>query len=410
MYEKSKNYNDILDCRKDFPALKRIQNGFPLAYLDGPAGTQVPEKVLDAMVHYYLTCNANTHGQFVTSSETDKIIQNARTVVAEFLGASSHTEISFGANMTTLNYALSRAIGRYFNKGDKILITQLDHESNRGPWLSLRDQGFVVSEVNLNPDGTLDYDDFMNKITESTRLVAIGYASNALGTVNDVALIRKLTHKVGAWLLVDAVHYAPHFPLKVKELGVDFLLCSAYKFYGPHVGILFARQGLLDMLPTDCLRTQEQQAPYKIETGTLNHPALEGVRASIEYIASFGSGFDLRARLVSAMERIADYEHQLAKAAYDELAAIPNVQLFGPKFESAQRAPTIAFTVQNKTPTEVCAALDDKGICAWDGHFYAIRPMEILGLLYRGGVVRIGISIYNTSDEISRFLKEVREL
>jgi selenocysteine lyase/cysteine desulfurase len=264
--------------------------------------------------------------------------------------------------------------------------------------------------VLLNLDGTLNYNDFHKKINESTRLVAMGHASNALGTVNDLGLVRELTYKVGAWLLVDAVHYAPHFPIHAKEWGVDFLLCSAYKFYGPHVGILYTRPGLLDRLPIDCLITQEQQAPYKIETGTLNHAALAGLKAALEYLSSFGSGFDLRTRLVSAMERIADYEHQLAKTAYDALCDISNVQIFGPSFDTSQRAPTIAFILKDKSPMEICAALDEKGINTWDGHFYAIRPIEVLGLLAKGGVVRIGISIYNTADEILRLLKEIKKI
>jgi cysteine desulfurase family protein (TIGR01976 family) len=410
MRQVNQKFEDILSCRKDFPSLKRIQNGYPIAYLDGPAGTQIPQKVLDAMNHYYMTSNANIHGNFVTSNETDHLIEYTRKTVAAFLGAKSHYEISFGANMTTLAFALSSAMGRLLNKGDEILITQLDHEANRGPWLALREQGIIVREVDLKPDGTLDYEDFENKLTEATRLVAMGYASNALGTVNNLKLAREITYKVGAWLLVDAVHFAPHFPIDVKETGVDFLLCSAYKFYGPHVGILYSRQGLLDMLPLDRLRTQKQNAPSIIETGTLNHAALAGVKAAIEYIASYGSGFDLRSKLVSAMNRIAEYEHVLARSTYIGLSNIPNIELYGPNFESQLRAPTIAFTFKGKSASKICSLLDEKGICAWDGHFYAIRPIEILGLLEQGGVTRIGISIYNTEEEVIRLLNEIKKI
>lgn len=408
--EIAKNSEAITKCREHFPALKRIHNGYPIAFLDGPAGTQVPEKVLDAIVHYYITSNANTHGRFVTATETDQLIKDTRKVVATFLGTTNHHEISFGANMTTLTYALSIAIGRYLKKGDEILITQLDHEANRGPWLQLQEKGIRVREISMKLDGTLDYDDCESKITEATRLVAMGYASNALGTVNDIGRIRQLTYKVGAWLLVDAVHFAPHFPIDVISVGVDFLLCSVYKFYGPHVGILYARRGLLDILPSDHLRTQDQYAPYKIETGTMNHAALAGVKAAIEYIASFGSGFDLRSRLVSAMKRIHDYEHELAEVAYLGLGEIPNIELYGPNFETENRAPTIAFNIKDKSATEVCSMLDEKAIFAWDGHFYAIRPIEVLGLLEKGGVIRIGISIYNTEEEIIRFLKEIKRI
>jgi cysteine desulfurase family protein (TIGR01976 family) len=357
-----------------------------------------------------MTSNANIHGNFVTSNETEHLIEYTRKTVAAFLGTNNHYGISFGANMTTLTYALSSAMGKFLNKGDEILITQLDHEANRGPWLRLREQGIIVREVDLQPDGTLDYEDFEKKLTEATRLVAMGYASNVLGTVNNLKLAREITYKVGAWLLVDAVHYAPHFPIDVKEIGIDFLLCSAYKFYGPHVGILYSREGLLDMLPLDRLRTQNQNAPFIIETGTLNHAALAGVKAAIEYIASYGSGFDLRSKLVSAMNRIAEYEHALARSTYIGLSNIPNIELYGPNFESEQRAPTISFTLRDKSAPQICSLLDEKGICAWDGHFYAIRPIEILGLLEKGGVTRIGISIYNTEEEVIRLLNEIKSI
>jgi cysteine desulfurase family protein (TIGR01976 family) len=410
MKEVNQKFEDILRCREDFPSLKRIQNGYPIAYLDGPAGTQVPQRVLDAMVHYYMTSNANIHGNFVTSNETEHLIEYTRKTVAAFLGTNNHYGISFGANMTTLTFALSSAMGKFLNKGDEILITQLDHEANRGPWLRLREQEIIVREVDLQPDGTLDYEDFEKKLTETTRLVAMGYASNVLGTVNNLKLAREITYKVGAWLLVDAVHYAPHFPIDVKEIGIDFLLCSTYKFYGPHVGILYSREGLLDMLPLDRLRTQNQNAPFRIETGTLNHAALAGVKAAIEYIASYGSGFDLRSKLESAMNRIAEYEHALARYTYIGLSNIPNVELYGPNFESEQRAPTISFTLRDKSASQICSLLDEKGICAWDGHFYAIRPIEILGLLEKGGVTRIGISIYNSEEEIIRLLNEIKSI
>ena len=396
--------------RADFPSLKRTQNRLRLAYLDGPAGTQVPRQVIDAIVRYYTTCNANTHGCFVTTRETDQLVERTREVIATFLGAKNSRTISLGANMTTLAYSLSRALGRWLKPRDEILISQLDHEANRGPWLSLREHGISVREVAVKQDGTLDYEDMQTKATARTRLIALGGASNAFGTVNNLALTRQIASSVGAWLLVDAVHYAPHFPVDVTALDVDFLICSAYKFYGPHVGILYARDGLLDELEPDRLRTQEQSAPYRIETGTLNHAAIAGVKAAIEYIASFGSGGDLRTRIVSAMELIAEYEHRLALMLYKGLSAIPEVTIYGPSLDSPQRAPTVSFTLAGKTAEEVCTRLGQRGICAWDGHFYAIRPMEVLGLLERGGVTRIGISLYNTDEEIARLLKEVKQI
>jgi len=402
------DYNDIIQHRTDFPSLKRIHNGTPLIYLDGPGGTQVPQPVIDTMVHYYTNCNANTHGYFVTTMESDQIIHETRKVTADFLGAAHDWEISFGANMTTLNYALARAIGRYLKPGDEILITQLDHEANRGPWLSLRELGIVVREINILPDCTLDYDDLQRKVNESTRLIAMGWASNAFGTVNNVELVRKLSYQVGAWLLLDAVHYAPHFPIDVKNTGSDFLLCSAYKFYGPHVGILYSRHGILDRLETDRLRTQDQRAPYRIETGTLNHAALAGVKAAVEYIATFGQGPSLREKIIHAMTRIAEYEHHLARYLYKGLKPIKKLTVYGLPFNDKHRTPTLSFTIEGKTPVEICTCLDQRSICAWDGHFYAIRPVEVLGLLEKGGVTRLGVSLYNTKEEMDRVIEAIK--
>ena len=300
-------------CRRDFPSLSRTHHSLPLAYFDGPGGTQVPQRVLDAMMHYYRTCNANTHGFFVTTRESDEALEEARERLALFLGAPSSRCVSFGHNMTSLNFALARAVGRTLRPGDEILITQLDHEANRGPWLGLRELGVTVREIRLLPSGTLDLEDARGKIGERTRLVAMGCSSNFIGTVNDVETIRKWTYEVGAWLSLDAVHYAPHFPLDVAALGTDFLLCSAYKFYGPHIGVLYAREDLLDQLPTDRLRTQDPRAPYRIETGTLNPAAIVGAGAAVDYLASLGRGDSPRQRLVSAMEDLRDFEHGLAK-------------------------------------------------------------------------------------------------
>ncbi|HEX9007299.1 MAG TPA: cysteine desulfurase-like protein [Bacteroidota bacterium] len=399
--------SEILTRRADFPSLARMHNGCPLAYLDGPAGTQMPRSVIDAIVRYYTTSNANTHGQFVTAMESDALLEDARRLTALFTGASDPRRISFGANMTSLNFSLAWAIGRALRKGDEVLITQLDHEANRGPWLMLRERGAVVREIRLKPDATLDYDDFAAKVNERTRLVAMGLASNAFGTVNDVAFARKLTHAVGAWLLVDAVHYAPHFPLEVETWGVDFLLCSAYKFYGPHVGILYTREGLLEQLETDRLRTQDQGAPYRIETGTLNHAAIAGVKAAVEYIATFGSGDDPRSQVVAGMKKIGAYEHALARSLYHGLQQIGGVTVRGPSFAQPLRAPTVSFTLRGKRPEALCASLAGKGICVWDGNFYAVRPMEVLGLHDLGGVTRVGISLYNAEEEITRLLEAV---
>ena len=397
-------------CRRDFPSLSRTHHSLPLAYFDGPGGTQVPQRVLDAMMHYYRTCNANTHGFFVTTRESDEALEEARERLALFLGAPSSRCVSFGHNMTSLNFALARAVGRTLRPGDEILITQLDHEANRGPWLGLRELGVTVREIRLLPSGTLDLEDARGKIGERTRLVAMGCSSNFIGTVNDVETIRKWTYEVGAWLSLDAVHYAPHFPLDVAALGTDFLLCSAYKFYGPHIGVLYAREDLLDQLPTDRLRTQDPRAPYRIETGTLNPAAIVGAGAAVDYLASLGRGDSPRQRLVSAMEDLRDFEHGLAKRLWDEMEKIPGVTPVGVPFLTPRRAPTVSFTVEGIDPVEVCRALDERALCAWDGHFYGVRPCEVLGLLERGGVTRVGVSLYNTAAEVDRLLEAVREI
>lgn len=397
------------EVRSKFPALSRLINGAPLVFLDGPAGTQVPTSVMEAMTSYYKHSNANTHGFFITSRESDDIVDWARHQCASLMNAPGPECISFGANMTSLAFKLSRAFSRLFSPGDEVVITQLDHEGNRGPWLTLEQHGIVVKEINLLPDGTLDYDDAASKITAKTKLVAAGWASNILGTVNDVRLLRQLSQDVGAWLLVDAVHYAPHFAMDVQEIDCDFLLCSAYKFYGPHVGILYSRKGLLNTLDTDRLRTAPQKAPGRIETGTLNHAALAGVGACIDYIASFGEGVLVREKLLSAYSILSTHERSLAKQLWDGLGQIDSVKRYGTPFEEDERSPTVVFTVEGRTPADLCKYLGQQGICAWDGHFYAIRTTEILGLEPIGGVTRMGVVVYNTPEEIDRTLNCVND-
>jgi cysteine desulfurase family protein (TIGR01976 family) len=396
--------------REHFPSLQRRVNGQPLIFIDGPAGTQVPQSVIDAITHYYTTSNANTHGAFTTTHETDAVIDSMRASMAALLGAEGPETISIGQNMTTLNFALARAMSRVLHPGEEVLITQLDHEANRGPWLTLRDFGIQVREVRLKPDGTLDYADFEEKINERTRLVCMCMSANSIGTVNDFRKVRELTYRHGAWLLLDAVHYAPHFSIDVQAIGCDFLLCSAYKFYGPHVGLLYARPGMLDRLPTDRLRTAGQAAPYSIETGTLNHAAIAGVDAAVKFIASLGKGDSLRTKLQSAFHVISAHEFALAKHLYESLKKVDNVTPIGQDFSTPSRTPTVSFTINGKTPEQVCHALAEKNICAWDGHFYAIRAIEVLGLLERGGVTRMGISLYNTREEIDRVIEEVSRI
>jgi cysteine desulfurase family protein (TIGR01976 family) len=309
--------------------------------------------------------------------------------------------------MTSLAFSLSRALARLLKPGDEVVITQLDHEGNRGPWLRLEEAGAVVREVAMRPDGTLDSDDLARKIGPRTRLVAIGYASNALGTVNDLALARKLSRAVGAWLVVDAVHAAPHFSMDVVGLDTDFLLCSAYKWYGPHIGVLYARPGLLEQLPTDRLRTQDPAAPFRIETGTLNHAALAGVGAAVQFLAGFSAGATLRQRLVATMTTLEKQERALAARYYDQVKAIPGVTVWGPDFKGGRRAPTVSITVAGLTPEQVAHRLGERGVAVWDGHFYAARCIEVLGLGDKGGVVRSGMSIYTNEEDVQRLVDGV---
>jgi cysteine desulfurase family protein (TIGR01976 family) len=401
---------DCVRARKDFPALDRPGPGPALCYLDGPGGSQVPRAVIDAIADVYTLCNVNTHGQFGPSQEVDRRMDAARGAVAALLGAADGHCISFGQNMTTLNFSLSAAIGRGLRPGDEVVITELDHEANRGPWLRLAGSGVVVREVRLLPNGLLDYGDLQDKITPRTRVLALGMASNAIGTVNDIALARRLTRAVGALLVVDAVHYAPHLPLDVQALEVDFLLCSAYKFYGPHVGILYSAPGALDGLATDRLSTQDPAAPFRIETGTLNHAAIWGVHAAIEYLAGFGSGVALRDRLLAAMRDISAYERGLARFYHDAVRELPGARVYGPDFSGGARAPTVSITLARRTAAQAAAALAAQNICVWDGNFYAARAVEVLGAAECGGLLRTGVSLYTTEDELRRLLTALADM
>jgi cysteine desulfurase family protein (TIGR01976 family) len=362
------------------------------------------------MVDFYGSCNVNAHGNFPASREVDRRMELARQTLATFLGAAGPECISFGQNMTTLNFALSTALGRTLKPGDEVLITQLDHEANRGPWLNLAAQGAILKEVKLKSSGELDTQDMQAQMTERTRIFAIGASSNALGTVNDLALARRLSHAVGALLVVDAVHYAPHFPIDVQAMDADFLLCSGYKFYGPHVGVLYSKPGALDRLPTNRLKVQDVAAPFRIETGTLNHAAIDGMRAAVDYLATWGSGATLRERLVSAMSGISAYEHALAKQFYEEVQALPGIRTWGPGFESRARAPTVSITLANQTAAEAARVLGAAGVYVWDGDFYAARAVEILGLAARGGLLRSGVSMYSSAADVARLMAGLSKL
>jgi cysteine desulfurase family protein (TIGR01976 family) len=397
--------------RSNFPSLSlKDENENQIIYLDGPGGTQVPSSVIDAISNYYRQSNSNTHGEFITSKETDSIMDSMREKVAQFLGAESKECISIGQNMTTLNYSLSRGLSKIIKKGDEVIITELDHEANRGPWKTLESYGIKLVEVALLKDGTLDYNDFKNKINQRTALVAMGMSSNALGTINDFNFIKKITAKYNSLLLLDAVHYAPHFSIDVKSLDCDFLICSAYKFYGPHVGLLYSRPGLLDTLDPDRLIVQEQFAPYKIETGTLNHAACSGVSAAIDFISSIGEGNSYREKLVSAYKKISNHEYELASNLYSQLDLLDDVTIIGQDFSNKNRTPTVSFIHKKYSANEICKKLGKVNICAWDGHFYALKAIQKLNLEKTGGVTRLGVSLYNSQEEINRTVKVISSL
>lgn len=397
--------------RSNFPSLSlKDENENQIIYLDGPGGTQVPSIVIDAISNYYRQSNSNTHGEFITSKETDSIMDSMREKVAQFLGAESKECISIGQNMTTLNYSLSRGLSKIIKKGDEVIITELDHEANRGPWKTLESYGIKLVEVALLKDGTLDYNDFKNKINQRTALVAMGMSSNALGTINDFNFIKKITAKYNSLLLLDAVHYAPHFSIDVKSLDCDFLICSAYKFYGPHVGLLYSRPGLLDTLDPDRLIVQEQFAPYKIETGTLNHAACSGVSSAIDFISSIGEGNSYREKLVSAYKKISNHEYELASNLYSQLDLLDDVTIIGQDFSNKNRTPTVSFIHKKYSANEICKKLGKVNICAWDGHFYALKAIQKLNLEKTGGVTRLGVSLYNSQEEINRTVKVISSL
>ena len=401
---------DSKKIREAFPSLSLSdKNNNQIIYLDGPGGTQVPNSVIDGISEYYKKHNANTHGEFGTSIETDKIMSTLRDKVSILLNAEDKNCISIGQNMTTLNFQLARGLSKMFKEGDEVIITALDHEANRGPWKIFEEKGIKLIEINLLLNGELDYNDFENKINSKTVMIAMGMSSNALGTINDFEKIRKLTLNKKILLLLDAVHYAPHFTIDVKSLKCDFLLCSAYKFYGPHIGLLYTKPDFLNKIDTDRLIVQEQDAPYKIETGTLNHAACNGVIKAIDFISSFGDGNSLREKIESSYLKISRHENKLASKLYSSLNQLKNIEVIGTDF-SKRRAPTVSFVHKNKSPNEICKILASENICAWDGHFYALKAIQDLDLEKIGGVTRLGVSLYNTEEEIDRTIEIISKI
>ena len=414
---------DVAYVRSQFPALKRTIAGRPAAYLDGPGGTQTPRRVLDAVRDYLVDHNANSGGRFATGEETDATIAQAHRAGADFLGCEP-AEVSFGANMTTLTYFLAEALGRLLQPGDEVVITALDHEANRSPWLQLAERGVVVREVPVDlATCTLDWTAFEAIVQpELTKVVALGYASNAVGTVNDVVRAAGLARAAGAWSVVDAVHYALHGPIDVRAVGCDFLLCSAYKFFGPHVGLMFARREATAQVEPLRLATQTPEPPYIWETGTLNFEGMAGTTAAIDFIADLGerhvalvedrlpAGLKGRRRAVVAGMLAGEvYEQPLAKRLREQLAGIPGVTLYGPP-EGSPRTSTVSFTLDGFLAGEAARTLGERGLFVWDGDFYAARLVELLGLAKRGGLIRVGLAPYTTQGELERLVTAVGDL
>src|ERR1700688_363038 len=435
---------DITWVRSQFPSLSQTVHGHPAAFLDGPGGTQVPQRVIDAISDYLRRDNANTGGAYATSRHTDAMLAEARAAMGDFLNCSGD-EIVFGPNMTTLTYAMSRAIGRELGPGDEIVVTRLDHDANVSPWLALEENGVTVRWAEIHEeDGTLDLDDLASKINKKTRLVAIGYASNAVGTVNPVEKIVGMAHAAGALAYVDAVHYGPHGLIDVAALDCDFLVCSTYKFFGPHMGVLFGKREHLARLRPYKVRPLTDAVPNRWEWGTLNHECIAGITACVDYIADLGrhslTNVDAtmkhvgtaalgrpssearslttsrRAAIVAAFEAIHTYEHALMQRLLTGLAKIPRIKIYGITNPArfAERCPTLALRLTNptaeQTPLALASQLGDRGFFTWDGNYYALNLTEHLDVEKSGGFLRIGLVHYTTAEEIDRLLQALTQI
>ena len=433
---------DITWVRSQFPALAQTINGHPAAFLDGPGGTQVPQRVIDAISEYLRHNNANTGGAYATSRHTDAMLAEARAAMADFLNCAAD-EIIFGPNMTTLTYAMSRAIGRDLGPGDEILVTRLDHDANVSPWLALEEKGVTIRWAEIHhEDCTIDLADLAGKINDRTRLVAIGYASNAVGTINPVKAIIRLAHAAGALAYVDAVHYGPHGLIDVAALDCDFLACSTYKFFGPHMGVLFGKREHLIRLQPYKVRPLTEAVPNRWEWGTLNHECIAGITACVNYLADLGrralttvettanhvgmaapgrpsSEARVSARrtaIVAAFDAILHYEHGLMQRLVAGLEKISQIKTYGitDPARFAERCPTLALRVINQTkdqtPLALATKLGDLGFFTWDGNYYALNLTEHLGVEASGGFLRIGLVHYNTVEEVDRLLAALREI
>jgi cysteine desulfurase family protein (TIGR01976 family) len=402
--------------RAQFPSLKLQVNGRPAAFLDGPAGTQVPKQVIDAVQNYFLTANANTCGAFATSRANDATIASARAAVADCFHCDPY-EVVFGQNMTTITFALARAIGRQLTAGDEIIVTTLDHDANVAPWRALEEKGVVIRQVDIREtDCTLDLDDLERKLTTKTKLVAVGYASNAVGSINPVAQITKLAHDAGALMFIDAVHYAPHGAIDVRALDCDFLACSPYKFFGPHMGTLYGkRERLLQFQPYK-VRPASDALPDRWETGTQVQELIAGIGAAVDYFAELGrrhdaTATDRRSALLAAYRTTHQHEMSLLTRLIEGLLTVPQLRLFGISDPNRfhERCSTVSIRIGDHHPTEIAKFLGDRGIFTWDGNYYALNLTERLGVEKSGGLLRIGLVHYNTAEEVDRLLTGLRE-
>ena len=420
---------DLTWVRLQFPSLAQTVNGHPAVFLDGPGGTQVPQRVIDAISDYLSRDNANTGGAYHTSRKTDRMIAEAREAMGDFLNCDAD-EIVFGANMTTLTYAMSRALGRELGPGDEIVLTLLDHDANFSPWKALEEKGVTIRAAKFNPaDCTLDMHDLARQITTHTRLVAVGYASNAVGTINNVSEIVRLARKAGALSYIDAVHYAPHGLIDVRALGCDFLVCSTYKFFGPHMGVLYGKREHLQRLRPYKVRPNTNNIPQCWEWGTLNHECIAGIKACVDYWEEIGHRVDAglrpagtgqspvptltrRQAIVAAHAAIHPHERAMTEKMISGLLAIPGLKLYGiadpRRFDN--RCATIAVRIEGHTPLELATKLGERGFFTWDGNYYALNVTEQLDVERTGGFLRIGLVHYNTMEEVERMLGALREI
>jgi cysteine desulfurase family protein (TIGR01976 family) len=413
--DRSASALDVGWVRAQFPSLQTQVNGQPAAFLDGPAGTQVPTQVMHAIQSYLMTANANTGGAFLTSRRTEEILAGSRAAMADFFNCQPN-EVIFGQNMTTITFAISRAIARDLPRGSEIVLTTLDHDANFSPWKALEEKGVVIRQVDIREDDcTLDMEELKNSLSERTRLVAVGYASNSVGTINPVAEITNLAHAAGAWVYVDAVHYAPHGLIDVKVLDCDFLVCSPYKFFGPHMGTLFGKREHLARLKPYKVRPCSDQIPDKWESGTQVHELIAGIGAAVEYIAGVGKHGDAgvatrREALAAAYRMTVAHETRMIWRLIEGLQTIPGLTVYGitDAKRSGERCATLSFRIEHRHPNEIAKFLGERGLFTWDGNYYALNLSERLGVESQGGMLRIGLVQYNTMEEVERLLVALR--